>query len=526
LGYKLIIIYKKIYMKHKFLIVLAALPLVFISCSKLDENLNAELTEAQIGSGSGGGNVGPLLDGLYSTLRDPFQGQGEVYALWEMTTDELIGPTRGGDWDDNGAWRVLHSHRFDGENAHVKDVFRQLNGIVYSATDLLRFGPTPQQAAEARLIRALAQFLILDGWDQVPYREPGESTILPPKVRKGTEALTYIIGELNAILPNLPAGPATKANKDAARVLLMKCYLNKGAIANRATPTFDNADMQQVITLADAVIANPAYTFSPNYFDNFAPKNGTIGKENIWTQENIGGTSSGGIRSHWHSTMHYNQQPSGWNGFTTLSDFYNKFEAADKRRGVAYPTGSAVFTNPGNRVNVGMLVGQQYDMKTDAPLKDRTGAPLIFTPEIKIIEKGTNLEVTGIRAYKYPIDFQFDDNGNVDNDFVIFRLGDVMLMKAEAQLRSGNAAGGLTIVNALRTNRSASALASLTTDNLLDERSREMYLEGWRRQDLIRFGKFLQAWQEKAASDPRNLLFPIPNGQLAANPNLKQNPGH
>ena len=62
-------------------------------------------------------------------------------------------------------------------------------------------------------------------------------------------------------------------------------------------------------------------------------------------------------------------------------------------------------------------------------------------------------------------------------------------------------------------------------DQLLDERGRELYLESWRKQDLIRFGKYLVAWQEKAASDPKFLYFPIPNGQLAANPNLTQNPG-
>ena len=140
-----------------------------------------------------------------------------------------------------------------------------------------------------------------------------------------------------------------------------------------------------------------------------------------------------------------------------------------------------------------------------------------------------------IRAYKYPIDFQYNDNGNVNNDYVVFRLGDVLLMKAEAILRGGTGAtnaGGygttaLAIVNSLRTHvsRNATALGSLTLDNLLDERAREMYLESWRKQDLIRFGKFLVPWQEKAASDPKYLFFPIPNGQLAANPNLVQNPG-
>lgn len=513
-------------MKQKIILIATSLTVVFGSCTKLDEKLNGETSPSETG---GTANVTGLLTGAYNSFRGMYQDQGNLLALGEMSTDAMLGPTRGGDWDDNGAWRVLHTHRFDGDNVHVRNVFAGLGGVNYAATDILRFSPTPQQAAEARFLRALAQYLLLDLYDQVPYREPGESVVLPSKVRKGTEALDYIISELNAIIPELPTAPVTKATKDAARCLLMKCYLNKGVYANREAPTFAASDMQQVITLADQVMAGP-YAFAANYFDNFAPSNGTIGTENIFTQENIGGVSSGGIRSRWYMTMHYNQQPSGWNGFTSLSDFYNKFEASDVRRGVAYNYGSYPVNgnvNPANAVNVGFLVGQQFHMVTGAALQDRTGAPLAFTPEVKIIEKGTNLEVTGIRCYKFPIDYQFTDNGNVDNDNPIFRLGDVMLMKAEAQLRSGNAAGGLAVVNTLRANRGATALGSLTEDNMLDERGREMYFETWRRQDLVRFGKFLQPVQERSeTSDPKYLLFPIPNGQLAANPNLTANPGY
>jgi len=510
--------------------------LVAAGCTKLDENLNGQLTESQVGGGGSSANTAALLTGIYDNIRGTFQAQEGVYALWEMTTDELIGPTRGGDWDDNGAWRVLHSHKFDGDHIRIREVFANLGGVIYSATDMLRFNPTPQQKAEARTLRALAEFMMLDGWGQVPYRDPGESTLQPPRVRVGTEALDFIISELTASIPDLPDAPKTRANKNAARVLLMKCYLNKGMIANRAAPTFAAADMSQVITLADQVINSGLYSFRPVYFDAFAPNNGTIGTENIWTQENVGGVSSGNIRSRYYSTTHYNMTISGWNGFTTLSDFYNKFEASDKRRGIAYPYSSpGAPANPGNRVNVGFLRGQQYNWNTDAALNDRTGAPLAFTDAVKIIEKGTNLEVTGIRAYKYPIDFQYDANGNADNDYVYFRLADVLLMKAEAILRGGTGgtnAGGygntaVDLVNSVRTHpsRGASVLASVTLDQLIDERGRELYLESWRKQDLIRFGKFLLPWQEKAASDPKYLYFPIPNGQLAANPNLTQNPG-
>ena len=523
-------------MIKRLLLTIIVITLFTVSCTKLNENLNGQLTESQVGGG-GTANTAALLNGIYDNIRGTFQDQAGVYALWEMTTDELIGPTRGGDWDDNGAWRVLHAHKFDADHVRVQEVFAALGSVNYSATDLLRFSPTPQQAAEARMLRAFAEFMMLDGWGQVPYRIPGANVQATPQVRKGVEELDYIIAELNAIMAALPTTPVTRANQNAAKVLLMKCYLNKGAYANRAAPTFSAADMTQVVTLADQIIASGSYTFRPVYFDAFAPNNGTIGTENIWTQQNIGGSSAANLRSRWHSTMHYNQSPSGWNGFTSLSDFYNKFEASDKRRGINYPyTSPGAPPNPANAVNVGFLRGQQFDMTTGAALKDRTGAPLAFTDAVKLIERGTNLEVTGIRAYKYPIDFQYDDNGNVNNDYVYFRLGDVLLMKAEAILRGGTGAtnaGGygttaLAIVNSLRTHpsRNASALASLSLDQLLDERGREMYLESWRKQDLIRFGKYLVPWQEKAASDPKYLFFPIPNGQVAANSNLAQNPGY
>jgi hypothetical protein len=521
-------------MIRKILITFTVFSMALLGCTKLDEKFKGDLTGSQVSSG-GSANVAALLTGVYNSIQGTFQNQDGIYALWEMTTDELIGPTRGPDWDDNGVWRVLHQHKWDGDNQRIIDAFKALNGVSFGATDLLRYSPTPQQAAEARYVRAFSMFVLLDGWNQVTYRDPGESVITPSRVRVGSEALDYIITELNAIMPDLPAGGGAnvvKANKDAARVLLMKCYLNKGVIANRAAPTFNAADMNQVITLADQIINSGTYTYSTNYFDNFAPNNATIGKENIWTQQNVGGVQSGGIRSRWHSGMHYKQNPQGWNGFTTLSDFYNKFEATDKRRGVNYPTAGAP-PNPGNRINVGFLRGQQYDWTNDTLLRDRTGQLMIFTDAVKNIEVGTNLEITGIRAYKYPIDFANEGSGNADNDYVYFRLADVLLMKAEAILRggTGTVAGTygstpLAIVNSIRANRGASALASVTTDNLLDERGREMYLESWRRNDLIRFGKFLQAWQEKAVSEPKFLLFAIPNQQLAVNPNLVQNPGY
>jgi hypothetical protein len=278
--------------------------------------------------------------------------------------------------------------------------------------------------------------------------------------------------------------------------------------------------MNQVITLANTIMTG-GYTLAANYFDNFAPTNHVLSTENIWTAENIGGSSSGNVRSRWFCTLHYNNNPSGWNGFTTLSDFYDKFDAVDKRRGGPYVGQTDV-----SGINVGLLLGQQKNA-AGVNINDRTGAPLSFTREVKLTETGKNLEVTGIRVIKYPIDYTGGDNSN--NDYVYFRLADVMLMKAEAILRGGTDPGGQTalqLVNLIRARATAPALGSVSLDQLLDERGRELYWEGWRRMDLIRFGKYLAAWQEKEASDVKVLMFPIPARSLAANPNLVQNPGY
>ncbi|RSK43951.1 RagB/SusD family nutrient uptake outer membrane protein [Hymenobacter rigui] len=506
--------------------------LQLVSSCELNETLEGQLTESQIPRG----DPAALLQGVYNAQRDPIQGCVSVFALEEVSTDARIMPTRGPDWDDNGKWRALFNHTWDPNNERVRDTFNQLEGIIYSSTDLLRFDPTPQQQAESRFLRAWATFLLLDMYDQVLYREPGEDLSQFSKVRKGSEALNFIVSELNAIQNDLPDAPVSRATKDAARVLLMKCYLNKGVYANRAAPTFAAADMNQVVTLADQIINSGKYSFTPNFFDNFAPNNGAIGLENIFTQANTFG-NSGPTRDFWKFVSHYNMRPvDGYNGPATTSAFYDLFEATDKRRGVAYDIAGGP-ANPGRRINVGFLVGQQYNLLTDAPLTTRGGAPLVFTKDINLVETGSDLEAKGIRPIKYPVDYVSEAKGGngCENDHVTFRLADVLLMKAEAILRgatptSAGPYGGtpLAIVNSLRTHpsRGASALGSLTLDVLLDERGRELYGESWRRNDMIRFGKFLQARKDKPQSDPKYLIYPVPKTQVDVNRNITQNPGY
>ena len=509
----------------KFLIKISIISVIIFTagCTKLDNQLNGSLSD--IGGSSAGGPavVAPLLKATYVAFRNPYQDQARLWCLQEHTSDEACGPTRGGDWDDNGIWRVLHQHKWDADHAFIRDTYSDLGKIIFNATDIMRLSPSTQQKAEATFLRAFATLSMLDGWDQCPYREPGGNTLENPKVRKGTEALDWIISEITAAIPGLPTGAANIANKNAARVLLMKCYLNKAVYLNRTTPVFAAADMNQVISLADQIISSGSYSLSSNYFVNFAPTNDAISPEDIFTFLNIGGSESGNVRSRWFCTLHYNQNPSGWNGFTTLSDFYSKFEAVDKRRGGnAYPGMT-------NGILPGFLVGQQFT-GAGVALNDRKGNPLVFTPTVSLKETGNNLEVTGIRVVKYPIDYVSGDNSN--NDYVLYRYSDVLLMKAEALLRGGTPTAvapitAVAAVNMVRSRVSATPLATISLDQLSDERGREFYWEGMRRTDMIRFGKFLGPRVLKSGtSDSKYLLFPIPNEQLAVNPNLVQNPGY
>ena len=500
--------------------ILLAGALLFSGCAKLDEKLNNSLTSAQANANA---SAAGLLKSAYDNLQVSMVSQDAFWALEEHTSDELVGPTRAGDWDDNGRWRKLHAHTFDKTHDLIGSTYENLLILQYSATNVLKFSPTATQKAEARFLRAWSMYCTLIGWGQVAYKSE-TATDPVPTVLGPQAAIDFIIAELNAALTDLPSRPtalASQANKDAARFLLMKCYLNKGMILNRTTPTFAAADMAQVITLAGSI---NGYSLATNFYDNFSSNNVSASTENIFTESNNSTTTSragNSVRSRWFCTSHYNQYTGGWNGFTTLSDFYNKFEAADSRASASYP---GVTDATGSKV--GFLVGPQYD-QNGVQLQDRNHVPLAFTPQVNLAETAQpNIEQSGIRVFKYST----PPGANVNtptNDYVFFRYADVLLMKAEAAFRTGDNATALSLINQIRTTRGASALGSLAASDILDERGRELYWEGWRREDQLRFGTFLAPNQLKSGtSDPKFLLFPIPDNDLSANPNLTQNPGY
>ena len=176
---------------------------LFSACTtkeKLNSNLTATQAQDILAKST---DVSVLLKAAYTDL-NAIQGQGGVYALEEVSSDEQLVPTRGGDWDDNGVWRVIHAHNWNPDHAEVSAAFNNLLKTVFDATNVLAFNPSAQQAAEAKFIRAFAMYVVLDLYGQVPFREVGENLLNAPKVLKGTEAADFIIAELEGIVNPLP----------------------------------------------------------------------------------------------------------------------------------------------------------------------------------------------------------------------------------------------------------------------------------------------------------------------------------
>lgn len=508
--------------KLSFLIALV----VLLAACELSNDLNDATTESQTVQPGDEGSI-PLLNGAYDGLRN-YQSQDQYLVLSEHTADGLAAPTRGPDWDDAGKWRALHLHTWAPTHPDMTNQFNAISANSFDAQNVICNEATGELLAQAIFLRAFNDYHLLDNFGMFQRRECGTSLLDPPQLIQRSVGADQLIEELEGILTSLPATGAPKiATIDAARALLMKLYLNKAVWSSsnisetgvtealEGPYSFDANDMTQVVNLADAIMSN-GYALATSYYDNFDVDNSETSSELIFVSENTEGGASGNVRSRHYMGQHYNQSPSGWNGFVALSDLYNLYDEGDARLNGGIAEGASY--------NIGFQIGQQFDVDGN-PLNDRNGNPLVFTPEFSIQESGSNLEVTGIRTTKYVPDLP--DVGSSDNDYVFFRLADIMLMKAEAILRGGSSSdNALDILNAIRARSGAAAIASVDLDEVLDERHRELWHEGWRRNDLIRFNRFLSAWQEKPVTTNERLIFPIPSEALSVNPNLVQNFGY
>lgn len=535
--------------------IIAVVAVAATGCTKLHENLSSSLSQTDANKFSA-----LFLQAAYNDIGLVYEDPGNLIQLEEASGDEMFIPIRGTDWYDGGYHVQLHLHNWTRNSIPLAETeFTALNKINYDATAVLGTDATPDQFAEARFIRCIALYQLLDLFGQFPLRQPGDNLLLPSKVYSGDSAVQFIISELTTSIANLsPTNGVTLANQDAARALLMRVYLNRGAFNTRATPSFADADMQQVLTLGNTILGHWNYAFASDYFSIFGNSNaGTT--ESLFSLPNARGANTGSgyyanIQNQWYSTLHYNSYTalapqSGWNGYSTMGEFYNTFgingtiptqttadAGLDARLGLKPYTG--VTDHSG--IRPGILINQQFDSLGNKE-DDRKGNGLIFTnaeemPATIDASLLPNLESVGYRIVKYLPDFT---NGATSyqvpgNYFILLRQADVLLMVAEAMMRQATPTPGpaLTLVNKLRTARGAPSLTTMSLVNttntydpntLLAERGRELYWEGVRRTDLIRFGVWNIAWRLKPADNGNYYIFPIPQDDLTANPNLIPN---
>ncbi len=505
--------------------VLIVLSLVMWSCDLEIEGTDSVILPEEEGTFNGVADVDGSVNTLYNDIQGWTGDQANLYALQTVTTDELLVPTRGTDWGDNGVWRTLHTHTWTPTHDYVRNVWNNHNGAILKASEVIDplSGANDSQLALARFARAWNMRIILDFYGQVPFREPTQAAGTAPTVLTRQEAYDLIVEDFTFAAANLPAA-GSRADKFRPDQATAKFFLAK-TILNSEVYTGTAGNLNQVITLVDEIEAE-GYGFDSSfgYFELFMPAN-------IGNSEIIWSANAGTANRFWNG-LHYNQAHTGnggggWNGFTTLAETFDAFEGPandnsvgagqEERRGYVQTAATANDENQG--FGFGFQLGQMVNAAGE-PISDRQGNPLAFTRELPGLV-GNN-EVTGIRVLKYTPAVDAFYNG-----VVMARWADAYLMRAEARLRTG---GNITAeVNALRTLRGASELANVGESELEAERLRELYTEGYRREDMIRFGTYTRDWEFKesaAVGDVNKNLFPIPSDAILSNPNLVQNPGY
>ena len=240
---------------------LLATVLIITSCTDLVETVEdgVEFEGANTSYATSDADPADLLAGAYTAMRGPYQDQARLFCLDEMSTDSSLGPTRGGDWDDNGVWRALHTQTYGPDHGFNRDTWNDMFSAINNANFVLGASPNAQQEAEAKFLRALHYYHVIDLWGSAPIREIGSDPNAAAPVLTRAEATAWIISELDAALPALPStADATIANQNAAHWLLAKIYLNKAVFTseNPAGPyNFDAADMDMVIAHVMLLVA-------------------------------------------------------------------------------------------------------------------------------------------------------------------------------------------------------------------------------------------------------------------------------
>jgi len=309
-------------MKKQFNLKIVLLSLISITALYSCSDLELEATDSVIQNieFTGLADSEESLNGLYGATWGMLGDQANFFALNEVTTDEQVIPTRGSDWGDNGLWRSLHNHTWQVDHGFLLTTWNQLNEKVLQASFIIDplSDSTPQQIAEAKFLRAFNMFFVLDLWGQNPFREATDLPSSTPRVLSSSEAYEFILNDLNEAIADLPEiAPSTATNgasKAAANFLKAKLILNSERYTG-STPNY-----QEVINAVNAVEAS-GFALQSGYFDIFLP---SVDSETV-LYGNIG------IGNRIWNGMHYNivtpdNGGGGWNGFSTLAEFYDLFE--------------------------------------------------------------------------------------------------------------------------------------------------------------------------------------------------------
>lgn len=547
---------------------------VLNSCTKLTEKV---LDEGSVSGLTAKQQAEGIIAPVYAKLEDIFI-HTNYFALQEISTDEAILPFRGGtDWGDNGIYVQLHKHENISSDVNVRNTWNHTLIGLSRAVTAMNSLPANTDAnskiflAEARGMRAYYSMLTLDLFGLVFVKDDLSET---SKILRANDAVEYIKAELLAVEPQLDntTGPG-RLTRAGVWGLLARLHLNAAAYRDiyAATFTFKPEDMDKVIEYSDKIISSGTYALASDYFSLFDDKNHT-NKELIFAVDQRSDLNGHNRMAYFSISGDMWPLPAftganGTDGPGITPEFYRSWvnaysvdpADADPR---FYKQNLSIYSNPGDscvdaaafNINRGILRGQQFGLVKatvggafikcpDGKMKvgklfnvtrGQPNSPVNFTEAIDYTVAGSGYS-TGYRVEKYEFSKTSVSGRNFgEHDIVILRLADIYMMRAEAKLRKGDAAGALTDVNAVRAARTATKpappLPSLTMDLLFRERGFEFYWEMVRRTDMIRFGKYEGAWTEKTSTDKQKRIFPIPQTAIDGASNLPgyllQNPGY
>jgi starch-binding outer membrane protein, SusD/RagB family len=500
-------------MKKTIFIALAAI-IAISSCTKLDEVIYDKIPGTLYPENEN--QVANLSVEAYTKLRPLIDDEGWWFLAQEISSDELVAPTRGADWLDGGKWQNMHFHSWTNEDEGVNRMWGTFwTGITTCNQILDMMNNLPENDAiiakkkEVEVLRSYYYYLLMDNYGDAPYLTSAKNAPdRPLKISKSAiyDSLTTTIVEALPYLKKIDN--KYMITRYAGFALLAKLYIN--AEVYTGTPQYALAGQY-----CDSIISGP-YSMAPDVKSTFKTANEKA-SEIIFSipfdEDNFTGFRLHMRTLHYQQNLEFDMAVGPWNGFAVNPDFFDSYDNSDLRKEAYH------------------LHGQRFDTK-GAPIKDGlTQQPLDIDPHLPALVMAapdhtpTQIRTTGARVGKYEV--KAGAKENLSNDFPIFRLTDFVLMKAEINVRLGSLASDNNAdFDYVRTRAGVAPIANATLADILAERGRELYCEGHRRQDLIRFGKFTDKWWAKGDAqggifgDQSVKLFPIPKWATDANPNL------